>query len=99
MIAVSVCDEMMITLNYFLLNVLFSTHFVEVVELLRRYSGDCLLLTLLITAFFFNVIVDEFVLGLELELKGFEGCFGFTTAAGSAFDCEEEDFLSAFLTL
>ena len=94
-------DEMMITLNYFLLNVLFSTHFVEFVELLRRYSGDCLLLTLLIFAFFFNVIVDEFVLELELELEleAFEGCFGFTTAADFGFDSEEEDFFSAFLTL
>ena len=88
---------MMIALNYFLLSVLFSTHFVEFVELLRRYSGDSLLLTLLIFAFFFNVIVDEFV--LELELAGFEGCFGFTTVAGSGFDSEEEDFFSAFLTL
>ena len=91
---------MMITLNYFLLNVLFSTHFVEVTFLgqdFLRYSGDSWLLTFLISAFFFNVI-SGFVFFFSVIVEVFVEVEGFNSVEVEGFG-SVEDFFSVFLTL
>ena len=80
---------MMIVLNYFVLNVLFSTHLLFVVTFLGwdflRYSGDSWLLTFLISAFFFNVISGfteaSFFFFFSVIVEG----FGFVEVEGFGF--------------
>ena len=68
-----------------------------------RYSGDSLLFALLISALCFNVISEAFFFFFsvavdvcDLEGSGLE-VFDFTLLEGC--DYEEEDLVSAFLTL